>query len=72
MSFQKIRIKLSAVRFQKCVLKKTRCGFCENGFYDNSDRKHNTSAYLRADSKLNSVRANYHCPFSVEGILPFP
>ena len=38
MSFQKIRIKLSAVRFQKCVLKKTRCGFCENGFYDNSDR----------------------------------
>ena len=37
--FQKMGIKLSAVRFQKCVLKKTRCGFCENGFYDNSDRK---------------------------------
>ena len=39
MSFQKIGIKLLAVRFQKCVLKKTRCVFCENGIYDNSDRK---------------------------------
>ena len=39
MLFQKIRIKLLAVRFQKCVLKETRCGFWENGFDDNSDRK---------------------------------
>ena len=71
--FQKIGIKISAVRFQKCVLKKTRCGFCENGFYDNSDRKAiQVPTFELTATELNSVRANYHCPFSVEGILPFP
>ena len=70
MLFQKIRIKLLAVRFQKCVLKETRCGFWENGFDDNSDRKV-ISTYLGDDSKLNLVRAKYHCSFSEEGIVPF-